>query len=118
MCETLQQSKQGCLNIPLIQGDAQDFRLAFQPPFNLADYTITMDVKKHPSVLFRSVFRKTTGDGLTVEGNTLIIHFGDEFFDENTERYHYDIAFKRNSDDVIMHLIKGEILITLSTTKP
>lgn len=67
MCETLQQSKQGCLNIPLIQGDAQDFRLAFQPPFNLADYTITMDVKKHPSVLFRSVFRKTTGDGLTVE---------------------------------------------------
>lgn len=117
-CKTLRQSTQGCVNIPLIQGDAQDFRFHFQPPFNLADYRITMDVKRQNNVNFRPVFRKTVGDGITIDGQVMIIGFGKEFFADNAETYHYDIAFERISDGTILHLIEGRITIKLSTTKP
>lgn len=117
-CKTLRKSIQGCVNIPLIQGDAQDFRFNFQPPFNLGDYAITMDVKRQNNVNFRPAFRKTVGDGITIDGQVMIISFGDEFFADNTENYHYDIAFERISDGVIMHLLTGVITIKLSTTKP
>lgn len=117
-CKSLNSSSPGCVDIPLIQGDAQEFRFEFEPPFDPSEYDITMDVKTEVNVNFRPVIRKSVGDGITINGQVMIIGFGEEFFESNREIYHYDIAFQHKTSSVIMHLLKGRIIVKLSTTKP
>ena len=109
---------QGVLDIMLVQGDDQNVQLNFEPPFNLDDYEVTMDIKRGVNVQLKPLFRKTVDNGgLTQVGNTLYIHFEDEFYRENSITYYYDIAFKHKDDGVTQHLIKGKIFVNLAVTK-
>lgn len=117
-CKTLKSSIQGCVDMPLIQGDSQDFNFEFQPPFDLAEYDITMDIKTERNVNFRPVIRKKVGDGIVVSGQTMTVQFGDEFFASHREHFTYDIAFQHKVSKAVMHLLTGKIIIKLSTTKP
>lgn len=117
-CTTLAKIKQGCINIPLIRGDNSDFTLDFGPEVDLSDYDVLMDIKVTQDVRRQPVFRKIDGDGMTISGNRITIHFGEEMYQVDRLNLVYDILFTRKSDNWAEHWIIGKILITSSTTKP
>lgn len=117
-CTTLAKSVQGCINIPIIQGDNSDFTLTFGAEVDISDYEVVMDIKQTRNVGLAPIFRKVDGNGLTISGNVITIHFGSEMYDRNWQVLAYDILFTRKSDNWAEHWIIGKILITSSTTKP
>lgn len=121
-----QSTRQGRLDINLIQGDNKAITLVFKDrdpagvltPIDLTDYSvIKMDVKTRVDVNETPFITFTVGSGLTISGvdnNILSFEFGQQFYASQNLEYFYDMRFTK--DAKIIHLIEGVIRVERVTT--
>lgn len=109
----------GILDILIKQGDSNETVLAFHDdlnnPINLTGYSIKMDIKTSENVNDPAILSKTIGNGLSISGHVLTVHFGDETLNLGLEIYYYDILFISGSDK--NRWVSGKLLIDKSVTK-
>lgn len=112
-------TQSGILDILIKQGDTFETALAFHDdlnnPISLSGYTIKMDFKTSENVNGPAILSKTLGNGISISGHVLTVHFGDETLDLGLDIYYYDILFISGSKK--NRWVSGKILIDKSVTK-
>ena len=106
------------LDISLIQGDTREIVLEFSDDagnaYSLVGYDVKMcarvDHFRHSAI----VLEKSIGKGLSIQGNALILNFGEDLNNVRLQTAYYDINFSKNRKS--RRLVSGKIFIKSSIT--
>lgn len=119
---SLNSSKQGVLNIGIVQGNYLAVPTTWKTggqPIDLTAYdAIRMEVKKTYNVNETPFLIFTVGNGLTISGasnNVLNFVLGEEFWNSQTTKWVYDITFENSNGEKYTYL-KGTITVNLTAS--